>query len=55
MRIYSWARRLCALLGTLAYNYPPPNLARIAKEHGFSYELVTFHIGGIQLYEAAKT
>ncbi len=30
-------------LGTLDYNYPTPNLARIAQEHGFSYELVTFH------------
>ena len=31
------------LLGTLDYNYPTPNLARVAKEHGFSYELVSFN------------
>lgn len=30
-------------LGTLDYNYPTPNLATVAKEHGFAYELVTFH------------
>lgn len=32
-----------ARLGTLDYNYPTPNLANIAKEHGFGYELVTFN------------
>ena len=31
------------LLGTLDYNYPTPNLARVAKEHGFNYELISFN------------
>ena len=30
-------------LGTLDYNYPTPNLPAIAKEHGFSYELITYN------------
>lgn len=29
-------------LGTLDYNYPVPTLPNVAKEHGFSYELITF-------------
>ena len=29
-------------LGTLDYNYPTPNLAQAAKEHGFTYDLITF-------------
>lgn len=30
-------------IGTLDYNYPIPSLPQVAKEHGFRYELVTFH------------
>ncbi|SHK40332.1 extracellular solute-binding protein, family 3 [Selenomonas ruminantium] len=30
-------------IGTLDYNYPIPSLPQIAQEHGFHYELVTFH------------
>ena len=30
-------------LGTLDYNYPTPSLPTIAKEHGFSYELITYN------------
>ena len=30
-------------LGTLDYNYPTPALPSVAKDYGFSYELVTFH------------
>lgn len=29
-------------LGTLDYNYPVPSLPNVAKEHGFTYELITF-------------
>lgn len=30
-------------LGTLDYNYPIPHLPQVAKEHGFTYELITFN------------
>ena len=29
-------------IGTLDYNYPIPSLPKIAQEHGFTYELITF-------------
>lgn len=30
-------------IGSLDYNYPIPSLPQVAKEHGFTYELVTYH------------
>lgn len=30
-------------IGTLDYNYPLPSLPKVASEHGFTYELITFN------------